>query len=261
MQCPISGDYMKDPVKTTDGQTYERASIQVWFDRGNVTSPSTNALLGNLTLTDDSEMKNKIDKFNSLGENEEERLTRLKASCYILKDYIQEDETDSFILEKVEGSPIPSGMAIAKMGDGGLDGNLVVRMPYSDLNPAAGVGFSGQTLILADLRGEHSLFAMTGALFKPDEEQKLVEIIKSDFTPNNALFALRKTGWNKDEAMELLESTPVQKREAELGATAIARARARRELRLEEEKKAAAAAAAAAASELMRDRFEAGGHD
>ena len=194
-----------------------------------------------LTLTEDSEMKNKIDKFNSLGENEEERLTRLKASGYILKDYIQEDETDSFILEKFEDSTIPSGMVLSKMGDGGLDGNLVVRMPYSDLNPAAGVGFSGQTLILADLRGEHSLFAMTGALFKPDEEQKLVEIIKSDFTLNNALFALRKTGWNKDKAMKLLESTTVQKREAELGATADAK---------DEE-----------VSELMRARFEAGGHD
>jgi len=43
--CPIPQEVMRDPVITVDGHTYERVSIQEWFDRGNTTSPLTNAVL------------------------------------------------------------------------------------------------------------------------------------------------------------------------------------------------------------------------
>lgn len=39
--CPISCDLMADPVIAEDGNTYDRASIQSWFGRGNATSPIT----------------------------------------------------------------------------------------------------------------------------------------------------------------------------------------------------------------------------
>ena len=38
---------MVDPVSTEDMQTYERAAIEEWFERGNETSPSTGTELRN----------------------------------------------------------------------------------------------------------------------------------------------------------------------------------------------------------------------
>ena len=44
-----------DPVKTSDGQTYERAQIEDWFEKnpGTVSSPLTNLPLTNRSLTPD----------------------------------------------------------------------------------------------------------------------------------------------------------------------------------------------------------------
>ena len=205
MQCPISLEYMEDPVKAADEKTYEKDAILSCFAKAVADgvppkSPITNLPLGNTDLTEDKEMKTKIDKFNSLGEDEETRLSHLSSLIGKTGDTDSWDDPDSYILEEFDESTIHSGTKIEKVGDGGLEGNLVVRMPYT-----ADDGFGGQTLILADLRGEHSLFGMIGAgLFKPDEEQKLMEIIKSGGTLNNALAALRMKEWNKDEAMKLL---------------------------------------------------------
>ena len=48
--CPISHEIMNDPVICTDGQTYNRSSIENWFLRGNRISPLTGAILSNLNL-------------------------------------------------------------------------------------------------------------------------------------------------------------------------------------------------------------------
>ena len=52
--CSISGDIFKDPVIASDGQTYERVSIEKWIatkEGQPVTSPLTGAILSNHTLT------------------------------------------------------------------------------------------------------------------------------------------------------------------------------------------------------------------
>lgn len=48
--CSITGDIMRDPVSTFDGQTYDRAAIERWLER-NDTSPATGAKLPYKTLT------------------------------------------------------------------------------------------------------------------------------------------------------------------------------------------------------------------
>jgi len=48
--CAIQG-FMKDPVVAADGQTYERAAIQEWLDRGNRASPKSGAQLEHTSLT------------------------------------------------------------------------------------------------------------------------------------------------------------------------------------------------------------------
>jgi hypothetical protein len=42
--CPLTMEIFVDPVITEDGQTYERAAIEVWFSNHS-TSPLTNRVL------------------------------------------------------------------------------------------------------------------------------------------------------------------------------------------------------------------------
>ena len=53
--CPITQDYMRDPVITSDGQTYERGAIEQWLSRRRslglpYTSPLTGERLGSDAL-------------------------------------------------------------------------------------------------------------------------------------------------------------------------------------------------------------------
>jgi hypothetical protein len=49
LECPISLTRMVDPVVAADGYTYDRASIEEWFQRSD-TSPMTNERLVNKNL-------------------------------------------------------------------------------------------------------------------------------------------------------------------------------------------------------------------
>uniref|UniRef100_A0A9I9D2F9 RING-type E3 ubiquitin transferase n=3 Tax=Cucumis melo TaxID=3656 RepID=A0A9I9D2F9_CUCME len=49
-RCPISLEFMFDPVTLVTGQTYERSSIQKWFRAGNLTCPNTGERLKNREL-------------------------------------------------------------------------------------------------------------------------------------------------------------------------------------------------------------------
>lgn len=51
---------MHDPVVAADGQTYERACIQQWFDTGKRTSPYTLAQLSDTRLTPNYSIKSAI---------------------------------------------------------------------------------------------------------------------------------------------------------------------------------------------------------
>ncbi|PRP74462.1 hypothetical protein PROFUN_06591 [Planoprotostelium fungivorum] len=63
LQCPISKEVMDDPVLTADGHTYERSNIVAWFQRGNRTSPVTNAPLDSFTLIPNRRVKSMIETF------------------------------------------------------------------------------------------------------------------------------------------------------------------------------------------------------
>ena len=57
--CPISMDIMNDPVICSDGHTYDRESIEDWFD-DNDTSPKTNISLDNKNLIPNIALKSMI---------------------------------------------------------------------------------------------------------------------------------------------------------------------------------------------------------
>jgi hypothetical protein len=60
--CPITGDIMRDPVTTADGQTYERAAIQTWLERSD-TSPAAGARLPSKTLTPNIALRQAIEEW------------------------------------------------------------------------------------------------------------------------------------------------------------------------------------------------------
>lgn len=60
LKCSITCELMVDPVETVDGHTYERRSIEKWFER-NITSPMTGSELPNLSLNSNEELKKVIE--------------------------------------------------------------------------------------------------------------------------------------------------------------------------------------------------------
>ena len=67
--CPISYNIMSDPVLTVDGYTYERSSIQRWFNSGKNTSPLTNEPLSSTDLIPNRVLKDLLDKFRIIRTN------------------------------------------------------------------------------------------------------------------------------------------------------------------------------------------------
>ena len=64
--CPITGQHMKDPVSTPDGNTYEREAIEKWLQNNN-TEPQTRNILRRDQLIPNRVLKEMYDKiYNSL---------------------------------------------------------------------------------------------------------------------------------------------------------------------------------------------------
>ncbi|XP_051227066.1 U-box domain-containing protein 16 [Lolium perenne] len=63
LRCPISLDLMRDPVVAASGQTYDRESIDRWFNSGKSTCPKTGQVLTSLDLVPNKSLKNLITKW------------------------------------------------------------------------------------------------------------------------------------------------------------------------------------------------------
>ena len=61
--CPISHSLMEDPVLTSDGFSFDKSSIQEWFNRGNKTNPLTGLALTNTNLLPNRPLKNLITEY------------------------------------------------------------------------------------------------------------------------------------------------------------------------------------------------------
>jgi hypothetical protein len=66
--CCISQEIMNDPVKTSDNHTYDRVSIERWFQTCH-TSPLTGLVLNDISLTPNTILKNHIQEFIRLKMN------------------------------------------------------------------------------------------------------------------------------------------------------------------------------------------------
>ena len=68
--CCITHSIMNDPVKTVDGQTYDRVAILKWFEHHS-TSPLTGLTLPSKDLVQNSELKEKIQEYANSKHNVE----------------------------------------------------------------------------------------------------------------------------------------------------------------------------------------------
>jgi len=62
-ECPITRDFMKDPVMTCDGHIYEWSAIERWFQQGRRTSPLTNCRLQSLECIPVTPLRRAIEAF------------------------------------------------------------------------------------------------------------------------------------------------------------------------------------------------------
>ena len=68
--CCITQSIMNDPVKTVDGQTYDRVAILKWFEQHS-TSPLTGLVLPSKQLVSNIELKEQIMQYANSKHNVE----------------------------------------------------------------------------------------------------------------------------------------------------------------------------------------------
>jgi hypothetical protein len=61
-KCPITLEIMKEPVMTSDGQSYEKKDILNWLEKNN-TSPLTGVILQNKQIIDNFALKKIINDY------------------------------------------------------------------------------------------------------------------------------------------------------------------------------------------------------
>ena len=61
--CPITYDLMKNPVRCSDGFTYEESAIKEWLTTRRNTSPMTNLEIKVISLTPDADLRERIEEF------------------------------------------------------------------------------------------------------------------------------------------------------------------------------------------------------
>ena len=114
--CPISLALMSDPVVTCDGHTYERIAIEIWFE-DRQTSPLTNAVLENKTLTPNIALRKSIEEW------EDKHLLLLRRDqLTIEEDPIGVGSFKTVYRGKLQipGAPLPSDVAVMKIRQGNI---------------------------------------------------------------------------------------------------------------------------------------------
>jgi U-box domain len=66
LKCPLTLDVMEDPVVVSDGHTFEREAIEMWFDRSSK-SPMTNQYLDTCNVTPNITLRKVIEQLEKSG--------------------------------------------------------------------------------------------------------------------------------------------------------------------------------------------------
>ncbi|XP_027352897.1 U-box domain-containing protein 15 [Abrus precatorius] len=93
--CPITLEIMTDPVIVASGQTYERESIEKWFQSNHNTCPKTRQTLAHLSLAPNCALKNLIEEWCE--KNNFKLPKKYSASCQESCSIENKDEIPSLV--------------------------------------------------------------------------------------------------------------------------------------------------------------------
>ena len=107
--CPITRSPMQNPVACADGNVYDKDAIQGWFDRGNSTSPLSNAVLPHLGLLPVPAFKSAIAEFGAW-----RKASDTEKNDAMLENALLRSRTDALEKEKLKLDKERAGMAITQ---------------------------------------------------------------------------------------------------------------------------------------------------
>ncbi|KAB2096411.1 hypothetical protein ES319_A01G107000v1 [Gossypium barbadense] len=101
--CPITLEIMRDPVIVASGQTFERESIQKWFDSNNRTCPKTRQTLAHLSVAPNYALKNLITQWC---EKNNFHLPKKEDQASSRKFFVDHEDEISCLVEQLSSSQL-----------------------------------------------------------------------------------------------------------------------------------------------------------
>ena len=106
--CPISGEYMTDPVICSDGHSYQRANIRTWLLSSNK-SPMTMKELTNRVLIPNISLRNAIKEYRRWLAEEEKKMSSIEDKVDLGKSIVKPTiEADSSNLKSESSASVES---------------------------------------------------------------------------------------------------------------------------------------------------------
>ncbi|MBA0672602.1 hypothetical protein Goklo_029084 [Gossypium klotzschianum] len=101
--CPITLEIMRDPVIVASGQTFERESIQKWFDSNHRTCPKTRQTLAHLSVAPNYALKNLITQWC---EKNNFHLPKKEDQASSRKFFVDHEDEISCLVEQLSSSQL-----------------------------------------------------------------------------------------------------------------------------------------------------------
>ncbi|KAL5076368.1 hypothetical protein RYX36_015352 [Vicia faba] len=179
-RCPISLELMTDPVTVSTGQTYNRASIQQWFNSGNITCPKTGEKLVSIEVFPNTALKTIIQKF-----------------CYDNRISVSRTKSQSHV-----------GIAVTTVNPGSPAAAHAIQFASWSLAQRLVFGTDEQKNKAAyeiGLLAKSNVFN-TACLIEMGTVPPLIDLVLASATQENAIFALLKLSKHSNGREVIMES-------------------------------------------------------
>ena len=191
--CPLTLELMNEPVIDREGNTYEKAAIMDWLQKGNTTSPLTRSALKADDLTPNRSIKEAITEFK-LHKAEEAR-----------KYAEKEDSATNYVMLKGNGSNESVNIQLALQDAASIDGvssnndlfclatikasMLEEKRPPIDLCCVIDVsGSMGSTATIKNANGATESNGLTVLDIVKHGVKTMMEVLTSRFIVNRSIF-------------------------------------------------------------------------
>ncbi|XP_038884258.1 U-box domain-containing protein 1-like [Benincasa hispida] len=149
-RCPISLDFMRDPVIISSGHTYDRYSIAQWIDSGHHVCPKSNQRLIHMALIPNYALKSLMQQWcqeNNIGMNEPTKpYTSFELERSNSKIYISEEPVDHISASKEASDAVKmtAEFLVGKLATGSPD---IQRQAAYELRLLAKTGMDNRRMI------------------------------------------------------------------------------------------------------------------